>query len=71
MDRKRELISFTKNLYYLTKMGANLTESFRRIKENISHKELKYAVEDIEEKMEHGDSLSKAMKFHPKVFPPD
>jgi len=71
MDKTRELISFTKNLYYLTKMGANLTEAFDKIRKNISDKSFRDGVEGLKVNMEKGASLSEAMKEESKVFPPD
>lgn len=71
MDRARELISFTKHLYYLTKMGAPLTETLEKIKGNISDRRFRKAVEDVEEQMEAGETLSGAMAFHPRQFPAD
>ncbi len=71
MDKTRELISFTKNLYYLTKMGANLTEAFDKIRKNISDKALRDSVDGLKMKMDKGSSLSEAMKEESKVFPPD
>jgi len=71
MDKTRELISFTKSLYYLTKMGANLTEAFDKIRKNISDKSFRDSVDELKVRMEQGSSLSEAMKEESKLFPPD
>jgi type IV pilus assembly protein PilC len=71
MDQARELISFTKHLYYLTRMGAPLAESFRRIKNNVAGGELREAVISMADKLDEGRSLSTAMSEYSRLFPPD
>jgi len=68
MERATELISFTKHLYYLTKMGASLTETFHQLRDSIKDSRFKTAIEDMEERMEGGESLPGAMAAHPKLF---
>ncbi|MCE1247819.1 MAG: type II secretion system F family protein [Firmicutes bacterium] len=71
MDQARELISFTKHLYYLTRMGAPLSESFRKIRNNIAGGDLREAVISMADKMDEGRTLSSAMSEYSKLFPPD
>ncbi len=71
MDQARELISFTKHLYYLTRMGAPLSESFRKIRNNIAGGDLREAVISMADKMDEGKPLSSAMSEYSRLFPPD
>ena len=69
MENSRELIAFTRHLYYITKMGAPLLETMEKIKNDIKDSRLKKAVEDMEGKLEEGESFSGAIRSHPDVFP--
>lgn len=71
MDRAKELISFTRHLYYLTRMGAPLGETLGKIRSDIKDSRLRSAVEDVEGKVEEGENLSVAMQHHPRIFPPE
>ncbi len=71
MDRAKELIAFTRHLYYLTRMGAPLGETLGKIKGDIRDSRLRTAVEEVGEKVEEGETLSGAMLLHPRVFPPE
>lgn len=71
MDRAKELIAFTRHLYYLTRMGAPLGETLGKIKGDIRDSRLRTAVEDVEGKVEEGETLSGAMQLHPRIFPPE
>jgi len=71
MDRTRELISFTKNLYYFTKMGASITDSLPSIKGDLSDKQFRYALGRLKDNIESGKSLSEAMEKESDIFPLD
>jgi len=71
MDRTREVISFTRHLYYFIKMGASLTESVSNLEEKFSDRKLKNALKDLKDKIEKGQTLSKAMEGHGEIFPSD
>lgn len=71
MDRAKELIAFTRHLYYLTRMGAPLGESLAKIKADIKDSRLRKAVDHVEDKVEEGETLSRSMLLHPRVFPPE
>lgn len=71
MDRAGELISFTKHLFYLTRMGAPLGESLAGMKNDISDRFLKESVAEMGEEVEKGSSLAEAMSGKSRIFPPE
>lgn len=63
-----EKLLFTKSLSVMINSGITITEALEKLKEQASSRHLKKALHQIMQDCEKGQSLSKSMKKHPKIF---
>jgi type IV pilus assembly protein PilC len=63
-----EIALSIRHMALMLKSGMSLTDIVDSLAENIEDERLKAVYQDIDEKIHQGESLSKSMKSHPKVF---
>jgi len=65
-----EKLFFTRNLTVMTRTGVSLVRAFDILACQTKNKKFKKVLIDISRKIQKGNSLSKALSFYPKIFPP-
>ncbi len=64
----KEKIFFTQHLYLMLKGGFLISEALETLKKEVKSKTFKRAIEDILKRILEGESLSKSLANHPKIF---
>ncbi|MGB0468360.1 MAG: type II secretion system F family protein [Pontibacterium sp.] len=63
-----ELIMFSRQMYSLTKAGVPLTRSMRGLAGSLRNPLLQESVNSLSDDLDKGNTLSSAMRKHPKIF---
>jgi len=67
---RKDLMHFSRQLSAFLKAGVPILEAVETIKEEMTNKLFKTALEDIAENVKAGATFAGAAKAHPEVFPP-
>lgn len=63
-----ELVMFCRQMYTISKAGIPLTRGIRGLAASIRHESFRDVLNDVADRLETGLGLSRAMRYHPKVF---
>jgi len=63
-----ELITFSRQMYNLTKAGLPLDRSIRGLEGSLTNPAMRAVLKSVAQGLERGNTLSEAMSLHPKVF---
>lgn len=63
-----ELITFSRQMYNLTKAGLPLDRSIRGLEASLTNPAMRAVLKAVAQGLERGNTLSEAMSQHPKVF---
>ena len=63
-----ELITFSRQMYNLTKAGLPLDRSIRGLEASLTNPALRRVLKSVIQSLERGNTLSEAMSQHPQVF---
>ncbi|MGM7702192.1 type II secretion system F family protein [Pseudalkalibacillus sp. Hm43] len=67
--KPRELVVFLRQFAALLEAGVSVVRSVQILQEQSDHKYLKRALTSVKDLVQEGESLSNALKKHPKIFP--
>ena len=67
--KKKDVVTFTRELATLNKAGVPLIKCLLSLKEQMPIGRFRLALTDIIEDIERGDTFSEALAHHPKIFP--
>ena len=67
---RKDLMHFSRQLSAFLKAGVPILDAVETIREEMSNKVFKAALDDIAESIQAGTTLSGAAKAHPEAFPP-
>ena len=63
-----ELITFSRQMYNLTKAGLPLDRAIRGLEASLSNPAMRRVLKSVIQSLERGNTLSEGMSQHPKVF---
>lgn len=63
-----ELVMFCRQMYTISKAGIPLTRGIRGLATSLRHESFRDVLNDVADRLETGLGLSRAMRYHPKVF---
>lgn len=67
--KPKELAVFCKQFRSILAAGVTIIEALQMLGEQTENKAFKAAIEDVEDRVQRGDTLAGAMSNHPKIFP--
>jgi len=67
--KKKEIVTFTRELSILHKAGLSLIRSLNSLREQMKEGKFRQAINDVVEGIERGDTFSDSLAQHPEIFP--